>query len=382
MPHQQPSEFPGLLGLVSFVSRLAGTALLRAITHPFHKRTASTYYKDVFFAVVRCSIGTMTIPQARYLLPNSTQTYLKWCKSQKIEPRLVEIPAEGVNREGKVHMHWIGNPDTADVKILYFHGGAYTQYATEGYYHYWTRWMREYNDRYQKVAVLMVAYSVAPEHKYPTQLREVSAALSYLVDDLHVSPSDIIVSGDSAGGHLGLSLLTHLLHPHPEVAEVVIDKPLRGSLLISTWATMRTDFDSFTRNVDSDMVVPSVRRWAAMWLGQSNPKDPEKDPGPIVGDQYSDSLSNDPEWWEGLDSVVSDVFQWRGGDEMLVDPIAELDAKMIEGWVAGGGQKERFVSIETPRHAHIAPIAGVMMDKEKCEAQLAVEEWLKARLRK
>ena len=40
-------------------------------------------------------------------------------------------------------------------------------------------------------------YSLSHEAKYPTQLREAAEAYRYFVDELHISPSRIIVGGDS-----------------------------------------------------------------------------------------------------------------------------------------------------------------------------------------
>jgi acetyl esterase/lipase len=61
-----------------------------------------------------------------------------------------------------------------------------------------------------------VNYSVAPRARYPTPVREVAAALGYLVreaDRLHVDPARIILAGNSAGAHIAAQVA--LVVPSP-----------------------------------------------------------------------------------------------------------------------------------------------------------------------
>jgi hypothetical protein len=45
--------------------------------------------------------------------------------------------------------------------------------------------------------------------------------------------SEIIMAGDSAGGHLAAGLLSHLNHPSEEVEPVKLAEPLRAMCFIS-----------------------------------------------------------------------------------------------------------------------------------------------------
>jgi acetyl esterase/lipase len=279
--------------------------------------------------------------------------------------------------------HWIGDED-ADVVVLYLHGGGYTQTATRGYFEFWHRFARENNavENRKSIAALLLAYSMAPERRYPTQIQEGTAALTHLISTGR-SPSSIMISGDSAGGGLSVSVLSHLLHPHPDVLDVKLSAPLAGALLISPWVVFSTEHDSFTRNGERDMVeVAMLRRWAAMYLNKSK-DDPESDPGPVTGDSYSEPYCNDAAWWRGMHQVVSDVFFWYGGDEMLRDGIHDFVPLFKSGWTKGGGETERVLAVETPRGCHIEPIMSVMTrPNERGEHQVAVEEWLRQRLEK
>ncbi|KAH7121059.1 Alpha/Beta hydrolase protein [Dendryphion nanum] len=375
-------EAPSVLSLVQLFSAIAFTGLFRATTYVFRSHRASTFRKDVTLAMIRTFTSRVTIVQSRYLLPSTTQAYHDWCKKRLTKPATIDVPTPGANVQGKVQAHWMGSPD-ANTVVLYLHGGGYSQSISEGYFHYWDRFLKEHNGagNGKSLSVLILSYSLTPEGRWPMQLREVAATLSYLIDVVGKSPSDIFIAGDSAGGNLVVATLSHLLHPHPDVPTVKLAVPLRGALLISPWVSFRTDWDSYTRNLDTDMLVPGIRRWAAMLMNKTN-TDPETDPGPVTGDSYNDALTNDTEWWQGMHHVVSDVFDWSGGDECLVDAIREFDLRFEQGWTEGGGAKSRFIHIESPHQIHIAPIAGMMMDPAgfKSDAQLVIEEWLKSTL--
>ena len=72
-----------------------------------------------------------------------------------------------------------------------------------------------------------IDYRLAPETVFPGPLHDVVSAYFRLIDDLHIPPENIIVSGDSAGGGLALALLMYLRDN---------DYPLpSGAVLMSPW---------------------------------------------------------------------------------------------------------------------------------------------------
>jgi acetyl esterase/lipase len=230
------------------------------------------------------------------------------------------------------------------------------------------------------MAVLLLAYNLAPEARYPTQLREAAAVLSHLIKEGR-PPSRIIVAGDSAGGGLSLSLLSHLLHPHPEVQEIMLYEPLAGALLISPWVSFSTEDSSMTRNFYTDYLHPAMlRKWAAMFLDEST-DDPEADQPRVHGDSWAEPLSNMATWWSGLHRVVGHILVWSGADEILVDSIRAFEPLLKKGWREGVGEEDRVVFVETKGRAHIEPIMSIMLEpKKKGEHQVVLEEWLQARL--
>jgi acetyl esterase/lipase len=356
-------------------------AIIRALTYPLRSTRCTALYNDVLYAAIRCMLDRITIPQSRYLQKSTSEAYLTHCKDRNVAPETVQIE---VGDGKRVAGHWIGS-SKADTVIYYLHGGGYTQPASEGNYKHAVRLLDDLNaiKGQRSIALLMLDYTLVPDAIYPTQLREAVAGLAHLLTETGRKPSDIFISGDSAGGNLAVALLSHILHPHPDVPAVEIDKPLGGALLYSPWVGFSTDYPSFD-NYRLDMMSALVlRKWSAMLLNKSNPSNPEADPGPISGDAYTEACKNLASWWKGMHSVCSDIFLCYGSDEVLADAIKEWESPLKKGWIEGGGDASRIVFIQGAREAHVAPILDAMKPgaNAKSSTQTAIEEWYKARLR-
>ncbi|KAF9738628.1 hypothetical protein PMIN07_007101 [Paraphaeosphaeria minitans] len=379
---------PSTLSLAAFFARIATAATYRALSYPVRRllntQRAPTFNKDVFFAAIRAGCDVVQIAHSRYLMPSTTDLYHQFCAANKTAPCSLEVSLP--DSEDAVTAHWIGEPD-ADVVVLYFHGGGYTQAGTEGYLRFWTQTVKDLNTSSRRLAVLQLAYSLAPEAWYPRQLREAAAVLAHLIKSGR-SPSSIILAGDSAGGNLVLSLLSHILHPHPsgDVARIELGQgKIGGALMISPWVTFGQAHESFTSNQGKDMISPrQLRRYAGMFLAPS--ATPESDPGRVHGDAYTEPLHNDASWWKGLPRVVSDVLVWSGGNELFADAVADFEWVFREGWCHGededgGNEGENVVFVQSPGRAHIEPIMSVMLEPGvKGDHQIIIEEWIKARL--
>jgi acetyl esterase/lipase len=196
--------------------------------------------------------------------------------------------------------------------------------------------------------------ALAPEQPFPKQLRQTIAALQHLLD-LGVSPSNIIIGGDSAGGNLALQLASQLLHPHPSLPTLRIPshastktdmnssefpEPFGGMLLISPWVEYNVDAPSFSRN-DTRDILP-LNAWRVT--------------GNIVRQGIVPALHNHLEpgiapggWWKGLGGVFSRVLITAGEHEGIVDPIQRTGAVIAEEvkdttvFVLPGGVHEDFI---------------------------------------
>jgi acetyl esterase/lipase len=86
-----------------------------------------------------------------------------------------------------------------------------------------------------------------------------------------IHSAQIFISGDSAGGNLALALLSHMLHPHPDLEDklrIKLPSPLAGAILTSPWVKFPTDDSSVERNEGSDFICKgAVNRWSTAFLG-------------------------------------------------------------------------------------------------------------------
>lgn len=131
--------------------------------------------------------------------------------------------------------------------LLYLHGGGYFMGSP--------RTHRAISGRLARLTgatVYLPEYRLSPEHPYPAQLQDALAAYRALLDH-GVSPQRVAVAGDSAGGHLTLSLLLALRDnglPLPAAAA-----------LLSPWTDTRLDSESVGSVGASDpMLTPAWAR--------------------------------------------------------------------------------------------------------------------------
>ncbi|KXX81393.1 Neutral cholesterol ester hydrolase 1 [Madurella mycetomatis] len=77
---------------------------------------------------------------------------------------------------------------------------------------------------------IILEYSLAPKHLYPEQLVQWVSVLRYLIEDGSVQPGDVILTGDSAGGH----------------------GQFRAALLVSPFTRLLMDAKSYESNAGKD----------------------------------------------------------------------------------------------------------------------------------
>lgn len=331
-----------------------GAALTRLITTPFNSTGATSLFKDVLYAMLRKQLGIMTIKQEHYMSPTTEATYLEVAKKQGFQPDSIVLPSG-------CKAHWLGKKNAEKV-ILYFHGGGYVLPCSGGH----MKWLFDLTQDLSKsssVSAVLLGYTVAPDAQYPTQLKQAAELLEYMIEKEGKKPSDLIVAGDSAGGNLTLSLLSHLLHPHPDVSKLSISEPLRAAILISPWVKFATDDDSATRNKYSDMIGPdAAHRWASAFLGSA----------PL--DNYNQPVLADPNWFNGLDQRVKEILVWGGGGEVLIDSIEVIGKKLKEA-------HSKTEVVVQPKVGHEDFIIEVILGyTKKAEGTEVIESWIKERL--
>ncbi|KAI8352538.1 Alpha/Beta hydrolase protein [Blakeslea trispora] len=95
-----------------------------------------------------------------------------------------------------------------DRVILYMHGGGFSLGYSIMYMPFFQKLIQSLSTQFGiSTAVLSVEYSLSPEQRWPTACNECVDAYRYLVHDMGISPSKIVLIGDSAGGNLALTTL-------------------------------------------------------------------------------------------------------------------------------------------------------------------------------
>jgi acetyl esterase/lipase len=169
------------------------------------------------------------------------------------------------------------------------------------------------------VGCLVLEYDLTPTGKYPRQLQQAVALVDHTIKKLGRSPGKIILMGDSAGGNMVLGVASHLLHPHPQIAPLILDGPLHSAIMVSPWCTFDTTSDSFKRNLKKDCVSPvGLSNWAASFLG-SAPADP-----------YNQPLTAPPGWWNLLPRHIEKLLVSSGSNEVFVEDIKKVAARLKE----------------------------------------------------
>ncbi len=213
-----------------------------------------------------------------------------------LNPDPYRVPADArisPAQVGGVVGEWVqGTGATAPV-LLYLHGGGYFGCSAQSHRPITVAFAR------QGFRVLAPNYRLAPENQFPAAVDDAVAAYRGLLAEEY-SPKQIVVSGDSAGGGLALSLLLTLRdegNPLPA-----------GAALFSPWTDLAATGESIRTNADRCAMFhgPDIGLSARYYLGEMDPRNP------IASPLYAD-LS-------GLPPLLIHV----GADEALRDDSTRL----------------------------------------------------------
>lgn len=136
---------------------------------------------------------------------------------------------------------WVSPQHHADRVVLQLHGGGYTIFSP--------RFYRDFNVRLgtaAKAKVLAVNYRKAGKHAWPAPVDDVVHAYQHLLD-LGYRNDQIVMVGDSAGGHLTLCTLLAL-------RDRQLPMPA-GGIAASPWANLAGDFPAMDENRHRDVIL-------------------------------------------------------------------------------------------------------------------------------
>ncbi|KAJ5874119.1 Alpha/beta hydrolase fold-3 [Penicillium soppii] len=147
--------------------------------------------------------------------------------------------------------------------ILHFHGGSYI--IGDGRTSSSKHLANSLLENTPTSHIFSLQYRLARNRatRFPAQLQDAIAAYSYLIHTLHFPTNRIVISGDSAGGHLALSLLRYIADYDDET----VLPPPTCCWLFSPWcdvpgALKQRLWDNIP-NTQTDYIPASFAAWGA-----------------------------------------------------------------------------------------------------------------------
>ena len=185
----------------------------------------------------------------------------------------------------------------ADKVILHFHGGGYVIGGINAHVMMCVPMAKSLN-----VKMLLPDYRVAPENPFPAAVEDGLQAYHWLLEQGYKS-SNIIISGDSAGGGLALAI-TLSLRDNNEPLPVAV-------MCFSPWTDLTLSGDSHLTNAETDVVLTTdvLKEWASAYTDESNLQNP------LVSPIYANFHGFPP------------LFIQVNGDEVLFDDAKALADK-------------------------------------------------------
>lgn len=164
-------------------------------------------------------------------------------------------------RVGRLAMESVCAVPRPRCALIHLHGGAFVFGSPASY----RDRARRFSFRFD-AEVFLPDYRLAPEHPFPAALEDALVAYQYvraLRPDL-----PILLSGDSAGGGLALSLLVRLR----DLRECMP----QAAVLLSPWTDLSASGASVDRNESADAWLSRahLEQWASYYVGQNDPRHP------------------------------------------------------------------------------------------------------------
>jgi epsilon-lactone hydrolase len=212
----------------------------------------------------RILYGAMKLFYSRIFPPGaSIETVRKGTTSSRALEAMPRGSTWEQGRLGNVDGEWIRPSNAAaDRVLLYFHGGGYVTKTPAIH--------RTFIGRLAQAAgirAFMVDYRLAPEHPFPAALDD-AADVYHAVLEQGVTPSKIVLAGDSAGGGLTAALLLRLRDEGVALpaAAGIISGLLDCTLADQALPELQKD-DPFLRLQDLEL-------WVRCYYGDHDPRDP------------------------------------------------------------------------------------------------------------
>ncbi|KAJ6465810.1 Alpha/Beta hydrolase protein [Mycena sanguinolenta] len=294
-----------------------------------------------------------------------------WASAAGVSP--VRLPGYWIHQTGSTVP--LEAPLMPGEKIVYvLHGGAYTllsahpsdpsAWAAKDLFQHVERVQRTFGIEYR----LSTTTPYAAEHPFPTALLDALTGYYYLVDTLHISPADIVIMGDSAGGNLALALVRYLVEN-----QIATLPPPGALLLLSPWVDLGTSHDSPTSSLrmycDSDILIPPVSPPSNMLHYSTLAFTGPFGLGAADWNPYISPASKYIADKDAIFAVFPPTLISGGGAEVLVDSIRTLHKRMAREM----GPRVQY--LEAADSIHCFYLLPEVQEPQREETFAAIAEW-------
>jgi len=222
---------------------------------------------------------------------------------------------------------------------------------------------------YENPAIFALDYTLVPDASFPTQLRQAlrgyEEVLRYAKD-----ASKVVLSGDSAGATLCLSLLLHLARQFHDIRTLAPRRelPTPGmAVLISPWVTLHSPRH---RSTPSDYLdAATLGKYAAMYAGKRQRRE-AAEPDPLL----SPGTCTDAAWWK--DACPARGMMVTYGDVEVFTPEIDAWIRQLEIWGIDVDVEQEWNAV------HAWPVASVFLcssDEARVSGLRSISRWLHGR---
>ncbi|KAL3455132.1 Alpha/Beta hydrolase protein [Aspergillus heterothallicus] len=314
---------------------------------------------SIWNAFTGALMATTPPRQLQAILPSTVDTYRSWALSHGDCSGVEEVSVAVTDDDDHVlRLLWIGPRRDGNV-LLFFHGGGYVMPLSKAHLDWMEYVRKEAIAAEVELSVCVLEYDLIPDNPYPRQMTQAILAFELLLASGY-SPSQIIIGGDSAGGHLSLSLLAHLHRPQPPLR-------IRGCFLVSPLSSLDCSTPSYKKWFSADILGKKVVSTWGAHLVNNSPWHAEI----ASGQGWGMALDVPESWWEGLDAVER-VLVTGGHEEVFSDHVKEL-AEMLKR-----RSKGEVVLYMARREAHDGPLMDFAAGRGASETTKVVRDFVVA----
>nr|POF05945.1 putative steryl acetyl hydrolase mug81 [Quercus suber] len=232
-----------------------------------------------------------------------------------------------------------------DVVVYYCHGGGFSMGSSYFYMEFLIAWIHMLKEAgYSNPAIVALEYTLVPEATYPTQVQQALAGYKYVLS-LVDTPSQVCLSGDSAGATLILSLLLCLSN-----YSSLREKMPALAIPISPWVTI---ISPKNKNTPSDYLnAESLHLYGSQYIGsKASPTDSMVSPG----------CCKDLSWWRRASPLAGWYFLY-GSEEVFAPETKALIATLEKaGTTVDQHEEQRWI--------HAWPVVKLFLCNKQHERQ-------------